>query len=387
MFDKKALHKLYGGGSVLLMLLMLWLNGYARATEPCPWKNPHAELSILLFGDTNIQNRENPTDAFRYLLPTLLDADLRIGNLEGLLCGSSKDPHVPDIPHKPGWKHSEPEMVKALIDAQFDAVAVASNVSWPWPALMKSLALLDEHGIRYAGGGENLDAAHRPVILQKNGVRVGFLSYACTVFPYLHAADESTPGIAALRVDTWYKPPRNLDKPGTPMEIMTIPVEADLQRMTQDIRALKEQTDVVICSYHWGRSFHTELIDYQIALAHAAIDAGADVIMGHGNHELGAIEVYRDKPIFYGLGNFVFDWEKMFDRSDGLLAKIDLKAKRMTKVSVAFLRQNDDKYSQLLDPNIGAGAELFQMLKYRSAGRSHLVVEDKAIVVEPLRNP
>lgn len=369
--------------SFIFLCAILTLSAMAQEHQPWPWQHNEADVSILIGGDINIQNRTDPIDVFRYLLPTFQAADLRIGNLEGPFAGTSQDPLILDIPHKSNWRHSEPEMVKGIVGAGIDAVSVANNVTWPWMALMKSIKVLEENNIPYTGGGENLDAAHQPVILEKNGTRVGFLAYACTVFPFLHAATETMPGVATVRIHTAYEPPPKYDKPGTPPIIITTPYKNELERMERDISELQENVDVVICSYHWGRSHHTELIDYQVTVAHVAIDAGADVIMGHGNHELGAIEVYKNKPVFYGLANLVFDWEQMLDRPNGLLAKIDVSQGNLARVSVVPLQRDDQNYPHILDPNAGAGAELYEILKSRSEGLSSLSIQGKEIVVNP----
>jgi poly-gamma-glutamate synthesis protein (capsule biosynthesis protein) len=89
---------------------------------------------------------------------------------------------------------------------------------------------------------------------------------------------------------------------------MTWPVERDLEALLDDIAKARELADVVLVSLHWGVHFAPALIaDYQPVVAHAAIDAGAAAIIGHHPHILKAIEVYRGRPIFYSLGNFVLD--------------------------------------------------------------------------------
>jgi poly-gamma-glutamate capsule biosynthesis protein CapA/YwtB (metallophosphatase superfamily) len=315
------------------------------------------------------------------VLPLLQNADVRFWNLEGPLAGTSKDPRMPDIPHKTGWKHSEPEMVKGLVAAGIDAVGVANNVTYPWMALMRSLEVLDANNIPHAGGGENLVAAHEPVIIEKNGMKIGFLAYACTVFPFQHAATEDVPGIATVQVDTYFKPAPNLDKPSMPPVAITIPQREELERMREDIRTLKGKADVVVASYHWGISDHTDLLDYQTDIVHAAIEAGADMVMGHGNHLLGAVEVWQGKPIFYGLGNFAFDWYKMEDKKDGLMVKFDIKNKALDRVSFVPLQRNEENNPVLLDPSSGTGAELYSKVCQLSGHLSKLVVEGQEVKV------
>ena len=84
--------------------------------------------------------------------------------------------------------------------------------------------------------------------------------------------------------------------------------------MLNDVHQAKRESDVVVVSWHWGISSATgqgyragQVIDYQIALGHAAVDAGADLIVGHHPHQLEGIEVYKNRAIFYSLGNFAFD--------------------------------------------------------------------------------
>ena len=353
------------------------------AQKAVNWKpNKDKQASILLFGDINIQNREKPEDAFNKVVPTLKNADFRIGNLEGPFAGTTKDARYVDIPHKNKWRHSEPDQIKGIIAANMSAVSVANNVTWPWEALMRSLAILEENDMPHAGGGENIEAAHKPVILEKNGIRIGFLAYASTVFPFKHAATDSTPGVATVKVDTWYKPVKNLDKPGMPMDVMTKVQPAELERMIADIKELNNKVDIVICSYHWGISHNPELIDYQVEIAHAAVDAGADVIMGHGNHLIAAIETYNGKPVFYGLGNFAFDWYEMKGRNEGLMAKLDIKNKKIDRVSLVPLWRDKDNNPYFLDPNINEGLDIYNNLQKLTGDLSNLTLDENEIMVE-----
>lgn len=319
------------------------------------------DLSILLMGDSNIQLRENPSDAFSQVLPTLREADLRLLNLEGPFAGASLDPRTPDIPHK-NWRHSEPDQVAALVAAGIDAVGVANNVTYPWQALMRSLDVLDTAGIPYAGGGENLDAAHSPLVLESKGVKIGFMQYAATVFPYNHAAEPDRPGIAEIKVHTAYSPPRELDKPGQPPDVHTWLDDASCGRMVADIRGLSEKADVTIVSFHWGVSGSTDVVAYQSDIARQVIDAGADVVFGHGPHRYQKVELYRGKPILHSLAQFVFD-DRCNDRyrrfREGLMARLLIKDKRLAAVSLVPSWREDDNFVRLYDPNDGKGRELF----------------------------
>ena len=373
---------------IVLSLLLTW--PLAAQPDPWPWVDDGPEVtSILFMGDTNIQLRDEPEEALRYVMPTLAAADLRILNLEGPFAGASTDPREPDIPHK-NWQHSEPDQVAALTAADIDAVGVANNVTYPWQALMRSLAVLDEAGIPYAGGGENLEAAHRPVILETNGVRVGFMQYAATVFPFNHAAAEDRPGIAEIKVYTAYQPPPNLDKPGQPPIVVTWLDEASKARMVEDIRRLAEKTDVVLVSYHWGVSDTREPVSYQGEIARAVIDAGADVVLGHGPHRYQKIELYQGKPILHSVAQFAFD-DLRADRHrrfrEGLLVRIAVEDKEVRSVSLVPTWREDDNFVRLYDPNEGRGRELFGYLKAVNAGGAPLELVGKEILVQGLDGP
>jgi poly-gamma-glutamate synthesis protein (capsule biosynthesis protein) len=383
----------------LLLLLGTFIQGrearsagqQPSAAAPGAWEwldpaNDGDTVTLLLMGDTNIQDRKDPGSAYTHVLATLQAADLRFTNLEGPFSGTSKDPSVPDIPHKKGWKHSEPEMVQGLLAAGIDGVGVANNVTYPWQALMRSLEVLNRAGIPYTGGGRNLDEAHKPLILERKGVRFGFQQYAATVFPYNHAAGEDTPGIAAVKVHTYYEPPPDLDKPGQPPIVVTIPDEASLQRMVNDIRDLRQRVDILVVSYHWGVSASTKLIDYQKALAHAAVDAGADIVMGHGPHKYQRVEIHKGKPILYSLSNFVFDWPVMRRFPEGLLARACIKNRKLASVSLVPLWIGEGNNPRLYDPNLGKGRELYEyLLEVTGEDGARLNLEGKEIVIEGIR--
>jgi poly-gamma-glutamate synthesis protein (capsule biosynthesis protein) len=117
-------------------------------------------------------------------------------------------------------------------------------------------------------------------------------------------------------------PPMN--RPGIPPTIITWADAESLQNFTDDIAALRARADIVVASCHWGLGKDT--LSYMRDIARAAIDAGADIVIGHGPHYSLAVEVHRGKPIFYGLGSFSFhtghggrahgDWVGMMVRAD-----------------------------------------------------------------------
>lgn len=373
---------------LLLTIIVFIITSEAKSQqEAWPWLEQDPEVvSVLLMGDNNIQLRDNPKEAFKYVLPTLNDADFRLLNLEGAFAGSSRDPMVKDISHK-NWRHAEPDQVAALTAAGIDAVGVANNVTYPWQAMMRSLDVLAKAGIKYTGGGKNIEEAHKPVILEKNGLKIGFLQYAATVFPYNHAATDIRPGIAEIKVHTAYQPPPNLDKPGQPPIVITWMDEESKKRMVEDIKKLNQIADVVIVSYHWGVSGSKEVVSYQSDIGKAVIDAGADVVMGHGPHKYQKIEVYKGKPIFHSLAQFVFDdiiEDRHKNNREGLLVRLAIKNGEIRMVSLVPSWREDDNFVRLYDTNKGKGRELFGYLQSVNQEGAELEIRGKEIVVKGL---
>ncbi|MCR6481253.1 CapA family protein [Amycolatopsis sp. OK19-0408] len=275
-------------------------------------------ITLVLGGDVNIQGRTTPSKAFEQLNPLLQGADLRFVNLEGPLSGTAGEV---DIPHKPNWRHSAPEMVEALTAAGIDVVSCANDVTYPPAAAMASLAVLDQAGIAHCGAGADFAAAHAPATLERAGKKVAFLAYTSLCWPWGQAATVTAPGVAQAFATTAYQPdPRVADIPGRPPLVRTTPLPEHLERLVADVKRAKAGNDHVVVSMHWGLP-GPDLAEYQVTYGRAAIDAGADLVAGHGPHTIQAVEVYRGRPILYSLGNLVFDWPAMRGRHlDGLLA-------------------------------------------------------------------
>ncbi len=346
--------------------VFLSLVALAAHADSWPWvddgDDPN-EVSVLLMGDTNLQGRRDPAGAYVHVRETLLAADLRFANLECALAGSSTDPLVDDIPHKT-WIHSEPDQVAALESVRMSAVGVANNVNYPWQAMLKSLAVLADAGVAHTGGGHDIAEARQPAVFEVRGTRVGFIQYAATVFPFNHAATETRPGIAPIMVATSYRPPPNLDKPGQPPIVITEVDDASLERMRSDIAALAATADVVIASYHWGISNSTDVVDYQRVVGRAAIDAGADVVMGHGPHTYQQIEMHRGRPIFHSIGQFVFDDRlRLGKHEEGLLVRLLVRDRQLADVSLVPSWRDATNLVRLHSPRSDKGRELLGYLR------------------------
>ena len=321
-------------------------------------------LRFVGVGDVNLQNRTDPGAAFHRVAAELAAADVLYGNLEGPLAGAA-DPAP--IPHKRGWVHSDPAMVAGLEAAGFAFVSCASNVTYPPSAALRSLQVLDAHAIPHAGAGATLAEARRPAIVERRGLRFGLLSYTSVFWPHGHAAGPDTPGVATVRIDTAYEPgPRVLEMPGAAPTVRTTPDPEELAACLRDIAELRPQVDLLTVAMHWGISGSTELAEYQRTVGRAAVDAGADLVLGAHPHVPQGIEVRalpgRPAPgiICYSLGNFAFDWPAMHGRADGLLLRCLLDPERRTPVHVSCVPvgRNDTGHPELLSSRSSPGSEL-----------------------------
>ena len=258
-----------------------------------------SEITLLGVGDVGT-NRENPESMFKNVKQMISGADISFCQLEPVLT----DRGVP-LPQARLTCSSTPSAAAAFRDAGFDVVSFATNhcMDWGRDGFFDTLEVLEKSGLRQVGAGANIDEARRPVIFDVNGTRVAFLAY-CSILPQDYWATDRRPGCTPLRGFTVYEQVEH-DQPGTPCRIHSYPHRDDMAAMIEDIKNAKQEADIVIMSAHWGIHFkEAEIAEYQRDYAHAAIDNGADLILGHHAHILKPIEVYRGKVIFYSLGNF-----------------------------------------------------------------------------------
>lgn len=323
---------------------------------------------LLAVGDVNIQKRGDPTEPMHPVRDVLTSADAVVGNLE--MCLSDVE-H--DIPWKAGWIQSDPRMVQGLTYAEFSAVTTANNTNFGSGAIAANLETLDAARIPHTGSGLDHAAAHEPARFSIGDLTAAMLGYSCLVYPRDHEATATQAGIAAIRCTTAYEPhPRVQELPGAPAIVRSWPQEDYLRRLESDIAAAKSGSDVVVCYFHMGVSSEERTAEYQDVLAKRAIDFGADIVLGASAHKPQAVAQYRGRPIFFGLGNFAFDWEGHDARTrlrDGLLAEFEFDGRELSHVSFRPLRRSQDDLNQVhvLDPSEGGGREIVQRVKQLSA--------------------
>lgn len=235
-----------------------------------------AFVGDIMLADTPAKVVKSGRDPFAPLAPLLDTADVRVGNLECVVATTG----TPE-PDKPFTFRAHPRTLP-LLKRHFDALSLANNHSGDYgpAAFGQMLDLLEKNHIGYFGGGRTLAQAHRPLIVERKGLRIALLGYD-EFFPRSFEADTDKPGIA------W----------------------SEDEQVRLDIVNARtvDHADLVIPLMHWGWEHEGTASPRQRQLARVMIDAGADAVVGSHPHVTQDVEQYHGKPIVYSLGNFVFD--------------------------------------------------------------------------------
>ena len=267
------------------------------------------DLTLMAVGDV-ILDLENHHRAFDHAKDVLRQGDVVIANIDQILSDIGSSPndfwpiYVSAVPHSKA-------MIDSLADAGITVLNFGNNhaLDWGYDSVFDCLENCNQKGLQTVGIGRDLEAARRPVIVECQGTKIGFLAYCC-VGPDGYNATDVRPGFVPVRAHTYYE--QWDPQPGTPPLIHTFAHREDLAAMVRDVEKLHTDVDVVACYFHWGVHYVPELIaDYQYEVGHAAVDAGADVVFGVHAHLPKGIEVYKGKVIFHGLHNFACRGEWM----------------------------------------------------------------------------
>lgn len=285
-------------------LVLLILAGYVASLWGAPFET---ESNLLFVGDVMLSRGVGRIMAekgdwiypFLEISKTLQDADLLVGNLEGPI--GSHGVRVGSIYSF----RANPQAVAGLASAGFDVLSLANNHIWDYgrEALGDTFQILDQAGIGYIGAGRDYPEAHRPLVREVKGTKIAFLAYT-DLIPQSVTGELSQPAVAFM----------------------------DLKQIIPDIEKAKELADLVVVAFHWGEEYQTKHNQKQEVIAHAVIDAGADLVIGHHPHVMQEVEQYKDGYIAYSLGNFVFDQNFSADTREGLMLKVTVKNKKIEKV-------------------------------------------------------
>lgn len=257
------------------------------------------ELLVMATGDVFL-DLENGATAFRHLTPVLERADLVFGNCEGVYSDRGKPEPVLV---QGGYGGAPRERGGMLGTVPFQVMTLANNrtVDGGYIGLLDTIEVLHEQDVATTGAGRDLAEATCAALLERRGRTVAFLGFASS-FPVGYEARASRPGIAPLRIDTFYRDPR---PPCNDPEVITVPVAADLRLLHESLAKAKKESDHVVIGFHQETDWKVRrdtLQDSEISTARDAVDHGADAVICAQHACLRGMEIYRGKPIFYGLG-------------------------------------------------------------------------------------
>ena len=257
------------------------------------------KVTVAMVGDLILDEPAPMEPYFEEITPVLNSIDIMGGHVETPHT-NRPEPSCIDIQAPP----SAPENVDVL-KGKFDVVSVAGNHAYDCGpnGIIDTIANLDRIGLPHCGTGATIDDAKKPVYIEKDGIKFGFLSYNLTG-PSLGWAMSQKAGTNYVKVQTAYIPAR--DMPGCPAKVYTWIDQPDKDKLAKEIHDLKANCDVAVIFAHMGNGGDIPKLEaYEKEFTHFAIDEGADIIFGHHHHVLKGVDVYKGKPIYYGLGNFV----------------------------------------------------------------------------------
>jgi poly-gamma-glutamate capsule biosynthesis protein CapA/YwtB (metallophosphatase superfamily) len=275
--------------------------------------------------------------------------------------------------------------VRALKDAGVDIVGVANNVAYGRGNILETMKLLDANGILHVGAGRNLEEAHKPVIVERKGIKIGFLQYTARWY----REDEQ------LATATEAGGARITSRDGVTIE------PADLARLQNDVRRLRPRADIVIVSHHnrdgatpvqFGpqparapnspRPDRSRPEEYQKQFARVALDTGADLVFGHGTHYVQGVDLYKGKPILYAIGHSAFDQPGYEDSKDGLVVRVVIEGRSLRRVSFVPVSRDAENNMMMVDPAAGEGARLVTHVRERSANVPLEIVGQEVVMMD-----
>ncbi len=325
---------------------------------PAPIPPPEPAITLAAVGDIFLGSwlegtikQEGPEYPWKGTEKILKGADIAFCNLESPLSTKKK------IFQQKTWTlKAHPDMVKSLAAGGFKVATLANNhmMDFGAEALKETMEVLDKEGIKHAGAGMNLEAARVPAIMEIKGKKVAFLAYG-RIYPLSFYAGLKKAGIA----------------PG------------NTEQVEFDVKKAKETAQYVVVSFHWGAEMMKTPKDYQKALAHATIDAGADLVIGHHPHVLQGVEVYKGKVIAYSLGNFAFGSMAQSPLSGGILT-VTFQGGQTVDAKLWPTNVNNHQVRfqpQLMEPAVAQGA-LAEIQKLSLALKTNLNIAEQAGNIE-----
>jgi poly-gamma-glutamate synthesis protein (capsule biosynthesis protein) len=305
-----------------------------------------------------------PTYPWGDALAELSRADVRIANLETSVTASD------DWQPKGINYRMHPENVDCLTAAKLDVCVLANNhvLDWGPRGLDETLRTLERAGIATAGAGRDLEGARAPALIDRGRlgrILVFAFGAASSGIPPAWSATASRAGVQLL-------------------EDISARSAADA---IAELRRIRRPGDLTVASIHWGSNWGYHVPRSHRELAHALVDSGFDVVHGHSSHHAIGIEIHRDRPIFYGCGDFLSDYEGIggheeyrddlplgyfasFDRASGRLVRLEMTPFRLRRFRLERAPKDDARW--LANVLGREGARFGTTVELRADGRLHV---------------
>ncbi len=321
----------------------------AQGVPPLQYPTVTGEMTFAATGDSIILRPVSVYEkdpAFAGLVDLVRGATVAFTNFELNVFDTRKFQPVPQAEYGGLWLHGEKKEAQDLKWMGFDMVSRANNHTTDYgvEGMNETNTILDEIGLVHAGSGQTLGEARAPAYLQTAVGRIAMISIASSFSPSSRAMDprpdiKGRPGLSALRwtrmlyleapefdrlrkiAETDFKITRPANAPpdqfslfgaqirkGPKNRVELVANERDVAAVVTQVRNARRQADFVFVTIHAHEPGNNSEVpaDFMQPLARAAIDAGADMFVGHGPHRLRGIEMYKGRPIFYSLGNFMY---------------------------------------------------------------------------------
>lgn len=280
---------------------------------PVDSEGKEADITIFAVGDMmlsrhieKVMSSKGNDYPFKQVCSTLKKGDIVFGNLESILSDKDTPPFFKDKP----YNFSAPTAAsKSLRNAGFNVLNLANNhaMDFGQSAISETRSSLYREGISIFGAGEDINEACKPSIITVKGLRFAFLGFGVAHSSLVYA-DLQRGGIAPIRLDY----------------------------IKKGIQTALSRADVVIVSVHWGKEYDSFPSETQKKIAHQLVDWGADMVLGHHPHVLQGIEMYKNRPIAYSLGNFIFD-QRGNGTDESIILVCNYRGKEISSVQIVPL--------------------------------------------------
>jgi|GEM_PF-1935879 len=270
------------------------ITNYIKENYTTPEINTLLSVGDIMMGryvGVKINRSGDPLHSFTYVSDIIAAPDLTFAQLE--------TPIAPTEYTSEGMiLVAQPDTVTGLTESGIDIVSISGNHFGDahHSGMEDTFRILEENNIKHVGAGSNLEDAWQPEFINIGKTKIGFITFV-SIMPASYGAGENTPGSAWIDLDS----------------------DEDFNQVITVIQELDTQCDILVTGFHWGTEYTPNPTSNQVKFAHAAVDAGADLIVGTHPHVVQADEIYNDTYIIYSLGNFIMDQMWSEETREGVL--------------------------------------------------------------------